>query len=98
MRKSDVLKTSIFQFKMFVSRLVFGEFQLMQISLNFQTSGNNLKVRGLGAKVCVAFLLFLFWKELWRFKVKESMLFGEQNIDFNKNETKLKMKKSHTHF
>ena len=34
--------------------------------------------RGLGAKLCMAFLLFLFWKELWRFKVKESMLSVEQ--------------------
>ena len=37
-----------------------------------------LKVKRLGAKVCVAFLLFSFWKDLWRFKVKESMHFVEQ--------------------
>ena len=27
----------------------------------------------LGAKLCILFLLLQFWKELWRFKVKESM-------------------------
>ena len=27
---------------------------------------------------CVAILIFWFWKELWRFKVKESMHFVEQ--------------------
>ena len=37
----------------------------LQISLNFQTSCCNLKIRVLGAKLYVAFLLFLFWKELW---------------------------------
>ena len=37
---------------------VFGELQLKQISLNFKTSCCSLKIRGLGAKPCVAFLLF----------------------------------------
>ena len=46
--------------KKFVSRLVFGELQLTQILLNFQTSCCNLKIRGLGVKLCVAFLLFFF--------------------------------------
>ena len=36
----------------------FGELQLMLISLNFKTSCSTLKIRGLGAKLCVAFLLF----------------------------------------
>ena len=31
-----------------------------------------IAIRGLGAKRCMAFLLFKFWKELWCFKVKES--------------------------
>ena len=57
------------KFKKFVSRSVFGELQLKQISLTFKTSWCNLKIRGLGAKLCVAFLLFWFWEELWRFKV-----------------------------
>ena len=44
-------------FKNFVTRSVFGELQLAQI-LNFKTSRCNLKVRDLGAKLCVVFLLF----------------------------------------
>ena len=46
------------KFKKFVSRSVFGELQVTQISLNFQTSCCDLKIGGLGAKLCVAFLLF----------------------------------------
>ena len=45
-------------FKKFVTMSVFGELQLTQISLNFKTSCCNLKIRGMGAKLCVAFLLF----------------------------------------
>ena len=45
-------------FKKFAPRSVFGELQLTQILLNFKTSCCNLKIRGLGAKLCVAFLLF----------------------------------------
>ena len=40
------------------TRSVFGELHLTQILLNFKTSCCNLKIRGLGAKLCVAFLLF----------------------------------------
>ena len=53
----------------FVSWSVFGEVQLMQISLYFKTFYCNLKIRGLGAKLCVTFLLFSFWKEI-KLKVK----------------------------
>ena len=38
---------------------VLGELQLTQLSWNFQTYCYNLKIRGLGAKLGVAFLLFL---------------------------------------
>ena len=44
--------------KYFFTWSVFGELQLTQISLNFKTSCCNLKIRGLGAKMYVAFLLF----------------------------------------
>ena len=44
-------------FKKFVTRSVCGELQLTHISLNFKTSCCNLKIRDLGAKLCVAFLL-----------------------------------------
>ena len=43
-------------FKKFVTREIFGELQLTQISLNFKTCCCNLKIRGLGAKLCVAFV------------------------------------------
>ena len=46
------------KFKKFVAKSVFGELQLTQISLSIQTSSCNLKIRGLGAKLCAAFLLF----------------------------------------
>ena len=45
------------KFKKFVSKSMFGELQHTQISLNFKTSLCNLKIRGLGAKLCMAFLL-----------------------------------------
>ena len=45
-------------------------FHLTMILLNFKTKCCKLKVRGLGAKVCVSSLLFLFWKELWSFETK----------------------------
>ena len=39
-------------------KFVIGELQLTQISLNFKTSCCNLYIRGMGAKLCVAFLFF----------------------------------------
>ena len=50
-------RSQSFDYLKFFSKIVFGELQLMQISLNFKTSYCNLKVRGLWAKLCVAFLL-----------------------------------------
>ena len=38
----------------FDSWSVLGELQLTQTSLNFKTSCSNLKIRGLGAKLCMA--------------------------------------------
>ena len=81
-------------FKKFVTRLVFGELQLTQILLNFKNSCCNLKIRGLGAKLWVA---FLFWKELWRFKVKKACILVNKNLKFNKNETESKMENPPTH-
>ena len=48
------------RFKESVSKSVFWELQLTQISLNFKNSCSNLKISGLETKVCVVFLLFLF--------------------------------------
>ena len=78
LRKSHVIKPRLYKFKKFVFRSDFGKLQLTQIPLNFQTSCCNLKIRDLESKLCVAFLLLLFSKKLWRFKVKEFVLFVEQ--------------------
>ena len=51
-------KRRLSEFKKFVTRSVFEELQLTHISSIFQTSCCNLKIRGLGAKLCAAFLLF----------------------------------------
>ena len=40
------------------TRSVFGELQLTQVLLNFKTFCCNIKIIGLGAKLCVVFLLF----------------------------------------
>ena len=69
-------KPQLSKFKKFVSRSVFGELQLTQISLNFQTSCYNLKIRGLGANLWVDFLVFFFSGR--NYDVEESMLFVKQ--------------------
>ena len=51
---------------------------ITRISLNLKTFCCNLKIRGLQAKLCLGFLLYWFWKELRRLKVKESVHFVEQ--------------------
>ena len=56
-KKKNVLKIDFYNFKKFVNRSFFGELQLTQISLDFKNSCWNLKIRGLGAKLCVTFLL-----------------------------------------
>ena len=53
-------KLQFSKFNKFVSRSVFEELQLTQMSLNFKTCYRNLKIRGLGAKLCGGFLIFLF--------------------------------------
>ena len=50
MRKITYSKLRIFKFKKIISRSLFGELQLKQISLNFKNFRCNLKIRGLGGK------------------------------------------------
>ena len=75
----------------------FRELQLAKIPLNFKSSCCNLKIRGLGAKLCLGFLLFSFWKELWRFyriiwiKPKSPCILMNKNINFNQNEKESEM-------
>ena len=91
MKKTDVLKT--FSCKNYISRSVFGELQFTQISFNFKTSCCCLRIKGLGVKLCVTFLLFSIWKEVWRFKAKKSLtcFLLNKNVNFNKNEIKSKL-------
>ena len=66
--------------------------------MNFQTSCFNIKIRDLGAKLCLALLLLLFWKELQRLKSKSPRFLLNKNITFNKNESRQnqKWKSPHT--
>ena len=50
---------------------MFGELQYTQVSLNLKNSYYSLKIRVLGAKLCVAY-------KLQRFRFKESILVVEQ--------------------
>ena len=80
-----------YKFKKFISRSVFGELQLKQI-LNFQTSYCNLKIRGLGAKLCMAFSIFFHFERNYNVLKSNSQYFLlSKNISFNKNEVELKM-------
>ena len=75
-------KLGLSGFKKLVTRSIFGKFQLTQISLNLKTSCCNLKIRGLGAKVCVDFLLFSFWKEYDALKSKPACFLLNKNLNF----------------
>ena len=79
------------KFKKFVSRSVFGQLQLMQISLNFQTSCCNIKARRLGAKLCGHFYYFYFERSYDVLKSKSPYFLLNKNINFNKNEAESKM-------
>ena len=59
--------------------------------MNFKTSCCNLKIRGLGAKLCVAFLYFISERNCDILKSKGLWILSHKNIDFNKNETEWKM-------
>ena len=76
----------------FVFRSIFGELQLTQISLNFQTSCCNLIIRGLGVKLCVwLFYYFYFERNYDVLKSKSPCILLNKNINFNINETESKM-------
>ena len=80
-------------FKKFVTRSVFVELHFTQLWLNFKTSCYNLKIRDLGAKLCVAFLYLLIFKGIMMFlKPKSPCILLNKNTNFNKNETEWKTK------
>ena len=63
------------KFTKFVSRSVFAELQLTQISLNFQTFCCNLKIRGLEAKNVWLFHYFYFERNCYVLKSKIPCIF-----------------------
>ena len=72
----------------------------MQISLNIQTFCYNLKIRGLGAKVCVWLFYYFYCYDV--LKSKRLCFLLNKNIYFNKNKAGSKMKNhlhtyTHTH-
>ena len=75
-------------FKKFFTPSVFGELQLTQMSLNFKTSCCNLKIRRLGAKLRVAFLLFNFERSYDVLKSKSPCIL------LNKKKTLIKAKRN----
>ena len=82
------------EFKKFVSRLVFREFQFIWIgtSLNIKTSCCNLKIRSLWAKLCVwLFYYFNFERRDEVLKSNSRCILLNKNINFDKNKTESKM-------
>ena len=93
LRKTDVLQIRFSKFKKFVSTLVFGHLQLAQTSFSFITSGYDLKIRGLGAKVCVWFFYYFSFERNQNVlkSKKSSCILLNKSINFNKNETESKI-------
>ena len=77
------------EFKKFVTRSVFRELQLTQISLNFKTNCCNLKIRDLGTKLCVAY--YFNFERNYDLKSNTPCILLNKNINFNKNKTESKM-------
>ena len=79
-------------FKKFVTRSVFGEFQLTQILLKFKSSCNNLKIRGTWEQNCVwLFYYFNFERSYGILTSKIPWTLLNKNINLNKNKTEMKM-------
>ena len=78
--------------KKFVSRSVFGELQLTQMLLNFQTFCCNLKSREVWEQTCLwLFCYFDFERNYDVLKSKNPCILLNKNINFIKNETESKM-------
>ena len=79
-----------YKFKKFISRSVFGELQLTQISLNFQNFLLQLKNQRSGSRVWL-FYYFYFETNYDVLKSKSLHFLLNENINVNKNETESKM-------
>ena len=86
------------RFTKFVSRSVFGELRLMQISLNFQSSCCKLKMRG-QEQICEWLSYYFYFQRSYDIlKSKSPCFLLNKNINFNKNKTKPKMENLNTQF
>ena len=86
------------RFTKFVSRSVFGELRLMQISLNFQSSCCKLKMRGQEQTCWWLFCYFYFERSYYILKSKSACFLLNKKINFNKSKTKPKMENLNTQF
>ena len=84
------------EFKKFVTRSIYEELQLTQILLNFKTFCYNLKTRGLGAKLRVAFLLLSFERNYDVLKSKSPCILLNKDITLIKTKQSRKWKIQHT--
>ena len=68
----------------FVTRSSFGQLQLTQVSLNFKNPCCNIKIRGLGAKMCVRFFYYFNFERNYDIH-QESIYFVEKIYTLIKN-------------
>ena len=80
------------KFKQLVTRSVFRELHFTQISLNVKTSCCNLKIRGLGAKVCVWLFYYFNFERNYNVLKPNSCILLNKNVNFNKKKTELKIR------
>ena len=85
-------KFKFYMFKILVTRTIMGELQLTQISMNFRTFCWILKVRVLGAKLCVFLYYFNLKRNYDGLKSKSPCILLNKKIKFNKTETESKVK------
>ena len=78
--------------KKFITRSLFGELQLTQISWNFKISFRNLEIKNLGANCIRLFYYFNSERNFDVLKSKSPSILLNKNIKFDKNETESKMK------
>ena len=85
-------KLLFYKFKKFFLKSVFGELQLTQVSMYFQSSYCNLKITDPKTKLCVVFLFFFYFERKYKDLTSKSLSFLlNENIKFNKMKMETKM-------